>query len=98
MGEYRIVSPGARPYLGLFQRLGLRTAPGPDRLARLPAGYRNAWSGARGLWVGSRRAWRQRFSRFARSIPREYNVSQVPLRESWARFEKAWEIINSGQL
>ena len=32
-------------------------------------------------------------SGFARGIPREYNVYSVPLRESRARFEEAWEII-----
>lgn len=32
-------------------------------------------------------------SGFARGIPREYNVYGVPLRESRARFEEAWEII-----
>jgi alkanesulfonate monooxygenase SsuD/methylene tetrahydromethanopterin reductase-like flavin-dependent oxidoreductase (luciferase family) len=30
---------------------------------------------------------------FARGIPREYNVYKVPLPESRARFEEAWEII-----
>jgi len=32
-------------------------------------------------------------SGFARGIPREYNVYKVPLAESRARFEEAWEII-----
>ena len=32
-------------------------------------------------------------SGFARGIPREYNVYKVPLSESRARFEEAWEII-----
>ena len=32
-------------------------------------------------------------SGFARGIPREYNVYRVPLSESRARFEEAWEII-----
>ncbi len=32
-------------------------------------------------------------SGFARGIPREYNVYRVPLAESRARFEEAWEII-----
>ena len=32
-------------------------------------------------------------SGFARGIPREHNVYQVPLRDSRARFEEAWEII-----
>ncbi len=32
-------------------------------------------------------------SGFARGIPREYNVYDVPLPESRARFEEAWEII-----
>jgi alkanesulfonate monooxygenase SsuD/methylene tetrahydromethanopterin reductase-like flavin-dependent oxidoreductase (luciferase family) len=32
-------------------------------------------------------------SGFARGIPREYNVYNVPLTESRARFEEAWEII-----
>jgi alkanesulfonate monooxygenase SsuD/methylene tetrahydromethanopterin reductase-like flavin-dependent oxidoreductase (luciferase family) len=32
-------------------------------------------------------------SGFARGIPREYNVYDVPLKESRARFEEAWEII-----
>ena len=32
-------------------------------------------------------------SGFARGIPREHNVYKVPLRESRARFEEAWEII-----
>ena len=32
-------------------------------------------------------------SGFARGIPREHNVYSVPLRESRARFEEAWEII-----
>jgi alkanesulfonate monooxygenase SsuD/methylene tetrahydromethanopterin reductase-like flavin-dependent oxidoreductase (luciferase family) len=32
-------------------------------------------------------------SGFARGIPREYNVYAVPLAESRARFEEAWEII-----
>jgi alkanesulfonate monooxygenase SsuD/methylene tetrahydromethanopterin reductase-like flavin-dependent oxidoreductase (luciferase family) len=33
-------------------------------------------------------------SGFARGIPREYNVYAVPLGESRARFEEAWEIIS----
>jgi len=33
-------------------------------------------------------------SGFARGIPREYNVYTVPLSESRARFEEAWEIIS----
>ena len=33
-------------------------------------------------------------SGFARGIPREYNVYGVPLAESRARFEEAWEIIS----
>ena len=33
-------------------------------------------------------------SGFARGIPREYNVYTVPLAESRARFEEAWEIIS----
>src|SRR5262247_1842982 len=33
-------------------------------------------------------------SGFARGIPREYNVYKVPLSESSARFEEAWEIIS----
>lgn len=33
-------------------------------------------------------------SGFARGIPREYNVYKVPLKESRARFEEAWEIIS----
>ena len=32
-------------------------------------------------------------SGFARGIPREHNVYRVPLRDSRARFEEAWEII-----
>jgi alkanesulfonate monooxygenase SsuD/methylene tetrahydromethanopterin reductase-like flavin-dependent oxidoreductase (luciferase family) len=32
-------------------------------------------------------------SGFARGIPREHNVYKVPLRDSRARFEEAWEII-----
>ena len=32
-------------------------------------------------------------SGFARGIPREYNVYRVPLSESRARFEEAWEIL-----
>ena len=32
-------------------------------------------------------------SGFARGIPREHNVFNVPMRESRARFEEAWEII-----
>src|SRR5499426_3321459 len=32
-------------------------------------------------------------SGFARGIPREYNVYKVPLADSRARFEEAWEII-----
>jgi alkanesulfonate monooxygenase SsuD/methylene tetrahydromethanopterin reductase-like flavin-dependent oxidoreductase (luciferase family) len=32
-------------------------------------------------------------SGFARGIPREHNVYQVPLKDSRARFEEAWEII-----
>src|SRR5262252_8497108 len=33
-------------------------------------------------------------SGFARGIPREHNVFKVPLRDSRARFEEAWEIIS----
>jgi alkanesulfonate monooxygenase SsuD/methylene tetrahydromethanopterin reductase-like flavin-dependent oxidoreductase (luciferase family) len=33
-------------------------------------------------------------SGFARGIPREHNVYKVPLRDSRARFEEAWEIIS----
>jgi alkanesulfonate monooxygenase SsuD/methylene tetrahydromethanopterin reductase-like flavin-dependent oxidoreductase (luciferase family) len=33
-------------------------------------------------------------SGFARGIPREHNVYKVPLRDSRARFEEAWEIIH----
>jgi len=33
-------------------------------------------------------------SGFARGIPREHNVYRVPLRDSRARFEEAWEIIS----
>jgi alkanesulfonate monooxygenase SsuD/methylene tetrahydromethanopterin reductase-like flavin-dependent oxidoreductase (luciferase family) len=33
-------------------------------------------------------------SGFARGIPREHNVFNVPMRESRARFEEAWEIIH----
>jgi alkanesulfonate monooxygenase SsuD/methylene tetrahydromethanopterin reductase-like flavin-dependent oxidoreductase (luciferase family) len=33
-------------------------------------------------------------SGFARGIPREHNVYRVPLRDSRARFEEAWEIVS----